>query len=135
MYKDNWEIEIWEALGLQHEPKNQHDKNSIAVIRDGHVVGHIPRALASTKQGTGIVQHFLTKTDSKAEVEVVGKAVNRGGGYGMEVPCVYRFSGQKRYIKLLKNLFDIENNLSVRDETRKRHTKQEGNSKKKSKPC
>ena len=65
----------------------------------------------------------------------MGKAVNRGGGYGMEVPCVYRFSGQERYIKLLKNLSDIENNLSVRDETRKRYTKQEGNSKKKSKPC
>ena len=48
----------------------------------------VPRALASTNQGTGIVQHFLTKTGSKADVEVVGKAVNRGGGYGMEVPCV-----------------------------------------------
>ena len=87
-YKDYQEIEIEEVLGLQHEPKNQHDKNAVVVIRDGHAVGHIPRALASTNQGTGIVQHFLTKTGSKADVEVVGKAVNRGGGYGMEVPCV-----------------------------------------------
>ena len=61
-YKNYWEIEIGEVLGLQHEPKNQYDKNAVVVIRDGHAVGHISRDLASTNQGMGIVQHFLTKT-------------------------------------------------------------------------
>ena len=46
------------------------------------MVGHIPKVLASTKQGTAIVKHFLTKAGSKAEVKVVGNAVNPGGGYG-----------------------------------------------------
>ena len=32
----------------------------------------------------------------------------------MVVPCVYRFTGQKKYIKLLKRLLDIEHNLSER---------------------
>ena len=53
--------------------------------KDGGVVGHIPKGLASTKQGTAIVKHFLAKTGCKAEVKVVGNAVNRGGGYGMVV--------------------------------------------------
>ena len=78
------------------------------------MVGHIPKVLASTQQGTAIVRHFLTKAGSKAEVKVVGNAVNPGGRYGRQ--------GQKIYIELPRKLLDIDNNLSVRYETRKRHT-------------
>ena len=81
-YKDYWQIKIGEVLDIRHEPQNEQDKNAIAVIKDGEVVGHIPKGLASTKQGAAIVKHFLTKAGSKAEVKVVGNAVNRGGGYG-----------------------------------------------------
>ena len=52
---------------------NLQDKNAIAVIRDEKVVGHMPRALASSKQGTGIVRHFLTKPESKGTVKAEGK--------------------------------------------------------------
>ena len=54
------------------------------MIKDNDVAGHVPQALASTKQGTGIIRHFFTKKGSKGQVQVVGKAVNRGGGYGIE---------------------------------------------------
>ena len=118
--KDSWEIDTGEILELQHEPKNLQDKNAIAVIIYEQVVGHIARALASTKQGIGIVRHFLTKSGNTADVKVVGKAVNRGGGYGMEVPCIYRFTAQQSHIKLLANLLDLENNLSVRDVSQRR---------------
>ena len=69
---------------------------------------------------------LLLKLEVKQAVKlkpskVVGKAVNRGGGYGMEVPCIYKFQGHKIYVDLLKKLLDIDNNLSVRHETRKRH--------------
>ena len=77
------------------------------------MVGQIPKVLASTQQGTAIVKHFLTKAGSKAEVKVVENAVNPGGGYGMEIPCVYNFQGQKIYIELLRKLLDIDNNLSA----------------------
>ena len=45
----------------------------------------------------------------------------------MEIPCVYNFQGQKIYIELLRKPLDIDNNLSVRYETRKRHVEQEEN--------
>ena len=64
------------------------------MTKDKDVVGHVPRAIASTKQGTGIIRRFSPKKGGKAQVQVVGKAVNRGGGYGMEIPCVYKFTGQ-----------------------------------------
>ena len=47
----------------------------------------------------------------------------------MEVPCIYKFQGQKIYIELQRKLLDIDNNLSVRYGTRKRHAEQEENKK------
>ena len=43
---------------------------------------------------------------------------------------VYRFTGQQKYVEMLKNLLDLQNNLSVRnvhkkDETLKRAKEQE----------
>ena len=83
-------------------------------MKNGEIFGHIPRALASTKQGTGTVCHFLKKSECTGDVRIVGKAVNQGGGNGMEVPCVYRFMGPEKYVQRLKSLLDIDNNLSVR---------------------
>ena len=62
------------------------------------------------------------------EVEVTGKSVNRGGGYGMEVPRIqYKFTGQAKYTELLEKLLDFDNNLSVRKETvgKKRRVEQD----------
>ena len=76
------------------------------------------------------MEYFLTEHGSKADVKVVGKAVNQGGRLGMEVPSIYRFVWQKRNIDML----DIPNNLSVRVEKaecgQKRTTENSGRSKK-----
>ena len=119
----------WEVLDIRHEPQTEQDKNAIAVIKDGEVVGHIPKGLASTKQGKVIVKHFLTKAGSKAEVKVVGNAVNRVGRYGTEIPCVYNSSGTENIHRAAKETLDIDNDLSVRYETRKRHAEQKENKK------
>ena len=60
-----------------------------------------PFSIIYTKQGTGIICQLLTKKGSKAQVQVVGKAVYSGGGYGMEIPCVYTFPGQPRNVDML----------------------------------
>ena len=99
-------LKFGEVLDLIHKPNNEHDKNAIAMIKDNDVAGHVPRALASTKQGTGIIRHFFTKKGSKGQVQVVGKAVNRGGGYEMEIPCVYKFTGQPRNVDMLKKILE-----------------------------
>ena len=67
---------------------------AIAVIRDAQVVGQHGEKVNS-KQGPRIVWHFLTKTESKAAVKVVGKAVNRGSGHDMKIPWIYRFGGSR----------------------------------------
>ena len=43
----------------------------------------------------------------KAFAQVTGDKINRGAGYGLEVPCVYRLYGPKVYIdKMMKELVD-----------------------------
>ena len=39
-----------------------------------------------------------------------------GGGYGREISCVYKFTGQPRKVDMLNKLLDIPNNRSVRKE-------------------
>ena len=59
-----------------------------------------------------------------------------GEGYGMEVPCVYKFTGQPRNVDMLNKLLDIPNNLSVRKEQEmdsKRKATVEGSRNKKAK--
>lgn len=50
----------------------------INVIKDGDVVGHI-------------LSKFLLRDLNKAFAEVTGSCINRGAGYGLEVPCIYCF--------------------------------------------
>ena len=59
-----------------------------------------------------------------------------GGGYGMEIPCVYKFTGQPRKVDVLNKLLDIPNNRSVREEQEmdsKRKATVEGSRNKKAK--
>ena len=62
------------------------------------VVGHIPYNLAPK------VSAFL-KRDVKGFAEITG--MNRGAGYGLEVPCVYRLYGPKVYVNKLKEFIDV----------------------------
>ena len=39
-------------------------------------------------------------------VRVTGGKVNRGPGYGLEIPCVYQFYGPKPYIDKLQEVID-----------------------------
>ena len=59
-----------------------------------------------------------------------------GGGYGREIPCVYKFTGQPRKVDVLNKLLDIPNNRPVREEQEmdsKRKAKVEGSRNKKAK--
>ena len=57
------------------------------VKRSGETVGHVPFNLAP------IISAFLKRSCNKGLVEVTGNRVNRGAGYGLEIPCEYNFYG------------------------------------------
>ena len=69
-----------------------------AVINGSVVVGHLPYNIAPT------VSHFLKRSVNKGMVEVTGRRINRGAGYGMEIPCKYRLYGPKGISTSSRNL-------------------------------
>ena len=78
----------------------------------------IKRALRENIRNTCFID-IKTKADSftnQGSVEVCGKAVNRGGGLGMEIPCVYIFDGPRKHVDLLEQLLDVSNNPAIRAE-------------------
>ena len=79
---------------VKREIGNVYDPNAVAVYQEVRVVGHVPvpRNLAPSLP-------FLARNTCKAFVEVTGKRVNRGAGYGLENPCTYRLYGPPAYIK------------------------------------
>ena len=46
-------------------------------------------------------------------VNVCGKAVNRGRGLGMEIPCGYIFTGLHKLIERLEKCLDLTENPSA----------------------
>ena len=68
----------------------------LVIIANITVVGHVPYNLAP------IFTEFLKKGFNKGMVKVTGDMVNRGAGYGLEIPCVYMLHGPTPYIEWIK---------------------------------
>ena len=65
----------------------------------------IERAVRENVRNTCFID-IKTKADSFTDqgwVEVSGKAVNRGGGLGMEIPCVYIFDDARKHVWIYLN--------------------------------
>lgn len=97
-YKDVWEPFVGESLLLKREPTNVKDRSAVAVTKETEVVGHVPYNISSA------LSMFLQRDCNKGFVEVTGNCVNRGAGYGMEVPCIYRLYGPTIYIQRLQQI-------------------------------
>ena len=46
-------------------------------------------------------EHLMKVPNTSIEVQVVGKTLNRGGGYGLEIPLIYCFYGQEKPVNWL----------------------------------
>ena len=113
-YMEIWEPDVNDENPLKREPNNTADENAVAVVqlqipsanqepvhssaqkRSGHanevtdlmeVVGHVPKLMAVW------LTKFLKRPTNSGKVVITGKRVNRGGGYGLEIPCEYIFQG------------------------------------------
>ena len=99
-YMDVWSPVIGETLLVKREPSNVKDRHAVAIFKEDAVVGHVPYNIAPR------FSQFLRRDVNKAFAEVTGEKVNRGAGYGLEIPCVYRLYGPKVYIDWMKELID-----------------------------
>ena len=100
-YQDFWTPVLNEELQLTTEPDNPQDELAVAVLKSGRVVGHVPRQLAP------VLAYFLQQSCNRGVAVVTGARVNRGTGYGIEVPCKYLLYGPSHYINKLKEILRI----------------------------
>ena len=103
-YKDMQEPSLGDVLRLEREITNTNDRFAVAVVQGSTVVGHIPYNTAPA------VSHFMKRTTNKDTVEVIGAAVNRGAGYGMEIPD---FMAQKTTLIDSENLSCRRNRIAI----------------------
>ena len=96
VYQHIWTSVEGETYSCTRKPGNEQDCHAVAVMYEDRVVGHIPLAISKC------ISLFLTLPGSFLETKVTGKKINRGGGYGLEVPCKYRISGQEKAVDWIK---------------------------------
>ena len=46
IYKTVWTPVIGEELPVEREEDNQHDQHAVAVVKNGDIVGHMPRSIS-----------------------------------------------------------------------------------------
>ena len=77
------------------------------------VVGHLPENIAK------LCFLFLKVPFTSIKAEVTGKRVNRGGGFGLEVPVIYYFSGPRKHIDWTKEKLKIRMENLEKKKTKK----------------
>ena len=80
--------------------------HTVTVLKEREIVGHVPYNLVPT------FLMFLRREINKGFVEVTDGKVNRGAGYGLEMPCIYRLYRSKAYTDRME---DIIENLRASD--------------------
>ena len=99
-YSNLWTPVVGQVLLLTREPDNCEDRYAAAIVYADEVVGHVPYNLAKS------VSLFLSRSASNVFSTVTGSKVNRGAGYGLEVPVVYCLYGPSPYIRKMNILID-----------------------------
>ena len=89
-----------EVLLLHREPTNVKDNLAVCILKSELVVGHVTASLSV------LFANFLARNCNKATVEVTGAKVNRGGGYGLKIPCIYRLYGPTAYVARLEKIIN-----------------------------
>ena len=79
------------------EPTNRHDIHAVAIYRDTEIVGFVPYNLAPRMSAFLMREQSVCRKHAK---------LNRGAGYGLEVPCVYRLYGPNVYVDKMKELVE-----------------------------
>ena len=95
IYKTIWPPTAAEILSVNFDPANRHDRFAIAVLKAGAIVGHVPREVSRI--------FFFLMSGGKVMCEVTGR---RKYGKGLEIPCIYKFTGTE------KNIVKVEKILS-----------------------
>ena len=105
-YLDIWQPAISSEHSLRREPGNEVDKNAVAVAQEtqsrnttrassqAEPLNTHPNEIAVGMEVAGRVPKLMAQSGT---VVITGKRINRGAGsgYGLELPCEFKFQGDK----------------------------------------
>ena len=86
-----------ENLYLEPEDGNEYDRNAKVVIVEGKTGGHILKNFSKT------FKPFLRLLNCTIKCTVIGKRLNHGAGYGLEIPVNFKFLGPAKAIQWAEN--------------------------------
>ena len=92
-YIDSWDPKVGDKnLELVPEEDNQHDDFAVAIKSEDRIVGHVPKNLSK------IMNRFTKIPSCSLRGKVTGKRMNKGAGYGLEIPVVYELIGPEKAV-------------------------------------
>ena len=94
IYNETWTPSVGEILRVQQEPENAHDRRAVCILKSSTIVGHVPRELSR-------VFWFFLSHGGTISYEITGR---RKLGKGLEVPCLYNFTGSERIVTKMKGI-------------------------------
>jgi hypothetical protein len=108
VYKAIWTPQFGEVLLCRPEYGNLHDLYAVAVVRQGNIVGHIPRKIST-------ICHLFLRHGGEMICQIVGArrySADLPQG-GLEVPCYVTFIGSGPEIDKVKKMLDIASKTKV----------------------
>ena len=70
-----------------------HDKFAVAIVLEEQMIGQVCKNLSK------ISHQFIKIPNCTIGFKITGKRVNRGVGYGLEIPVQYIFIGAKKAVE------------------------------------
>ena len=107
VYKDIWAPELCEHLEVQCEPENPVGKYAVcSKTSNGTIVGHLKKEKSGRFANT-IFYYLRSHPQANWTAKATGKRFNFGDGEGLQVPCILQFTGERKFISVLKEQFNL----------------------------
>ena len=94
-----------DSILVEKENGNIYDEYAVCIRHEGKIAGHVPINLSKT------LHRFLSLPRSKINCVVTGRRVNRGAGYGLEIPVRYTLVGAEKAVewaeKVVRRILDV----------------------------
>ena len=107
VYKDIWAPELGEHLEVQCEPENPVDTFAVCLKTSTEtIVGHLEKGKSGRFAKT-IFYYLRSHPQANCTAKVTGKRFNLGDGEGLQVSCILQFTGERKFISVLKEQFNL----------------------------
>lgn len=104
IYKDVWDPSVGETVNCERESGNSADRYAVALRKaDGVIVGHVPRTISC--MCTLFLRRGGTITSTMTGPRRYSNDLEQGG---LELPCIYTFTGTDDVSKMLHKLLSDE---------------------------